>query len=159
MEHDRLLWSAPQYERYEHTADWYWVVGIITTALAIAFFIAGNMLLSLIIIIGVGTLLYHSKKEPTLIEYEISRKGIRVGKTFYRWDTLSSFWIVEKDDTARHPAPAKILLTAKKSFTTHIVIPFKDTDADEMHAILSQMLPEEFQIEPLPDRIMRKLGF
>lgn len=159
MEHDHLVWEASLYERYEHSADWYWVVGIITTALAIAFFIAGNILLSLVIIIGVATLLYHSKQEPVSIRYEISRKGIRAGKTLYRWDSLKSFWIVEQDETSRHPSPAKILLTSQKSFTPHIVIPFKDIDIEEMHQILSNMLPEEFQIEPLPDRIMRKLGF
>lgn len=160
MEHNHTSWSAPQYVRYEHSADWYWVVGIITTSLAIAFFIVHNILLSFIVLIGVGTLLFHTKNEPRQIDYEISRKGIRADKTLYRWESLDSFWIVERDDNSRHTAPAKILLTSKKPLMPHIVIPLSDDiHTDEMHHVLSQMLPEEYQMEPLPDRIMRKLGF
>ena len=160
MEHDHTSWSAPQYERYEHSADWYWVVGIITTSLAVAFFIVDNILLSIIVILGVGTLLFHLKQEPEITDYEISRKGIRAGKTLYHWDSLDSFWIVERDDISRHTAPAKILLTSKKIFMPHIVIPLSDDiGTDEMHEVLSRVLSEKFQTEPLPDRIMRKLGF
>ena len=160
MEHDLVSWSAPEYERYEHSADWYWVVGIITTSLAVAFAIVGNFLLSVIILIGVGTLLAHSKHEPGVVHYEISRKGIRSGKTLYRWDSLDSFWIVERDDTSRHPSSAKILLTSTKPLMPHIVIPLpEDMHTDELHKVLSQKIAEEFQVEPLPYRLMRTLGF
>lgn len=160
MEHDHISWEASRYEQYEHSADWYWVVGIITTSLAVAFALVGNFLLSIIVLLGIGTLLFHSKHEPELLEYEISRKGIRAGKTLYRWDSLDSFWIVEADTTSKHPSSAKILLTSKKSFMPHIVVPLStNISPDEMHEILSEKLPEEFQMEPLPDRLMRKLGF
>ena len=42
----------------------------------------------------------------------------------------------------------------------HIIVPISDTiDLQDLHAILSERIEEVYQIEPLPDRIMRALGF
>ncbi len=152
---DRITWLAPVHEHREHSADWYWSVIIITIALGVAFIIVGNILLSIIIILGVGTLLALSRHEPRVAEYELSRKGIRIDKTVYLWETLESFWILEETPTTT----GKILLTSKKTLMPHIVIPLDARRREEVHAALAHMLHEEPQIEPLPDRLMRWLGF
>lgn len=158
--HDQtILWSTYEYEQREHSTDWYWVVGIITIALAIAFFIVDNMLLSIIVLLGIGILLTHTKHEPLMREYEISRKGIRINKTLYRWDSLDSFWILDSHDHPERGTPAKILLTSKKQFMPHIVVPLGELDPEMIRGILLEQIPEEFQVEPIYDRIMRRLGF
>ncbi len=159
MDHNHITWSAPAYDHTEHHADWYWAVSIISISLAVAFFIIGDALLSIIVILGIGTLLFHAKHPPEIIECEISRNGIRAGKTLYLWETLESFWILDEHETEKEYVSAKLLLTSKKSFMPHIVIPLGSSDHDELRHALSSMLPEEPQAEPLPDRLMRKLGF
>lgn len=159
MNEERIIWSAPAYDHTEHHADWYWAVGIIAVSLAVAFVIVGNALLSVIILVGVATLLVHAKHPPETIECELSRKGVRAGKTFYPGETLESFWILEEHQTEKEYASPKLLLTSQKSFMPHIVIPLTNAPLEEIHHALSQMLDEEPQVEPLPDRIMRKLGF
>ena len=154
-----MIWNAPVYDHREHHTDWYWAVSIITISLAVAFFITGNVLLSLIVIIGMGTLLFHAKKPPEILEYELSRKGVRAGKIFYPWETLESFWILEAQNTEKEHTGAKILITSKKTFVPHIVIPLGETSTEDIRHVLEQMLPEESQAEPLPDRLMRKIGF
>ena len=152
----KISWHAPEYEHREHSADWYWAVIIITIALGIAFIISGNILLSVVVILGVGLLLVHSRHKAPMITYHLSRKGLRAGKTLYPWETLESFWIL---DATEHTG-SKILLTSRKPLMPHIVVPLsEDAPHDEIRDILTHMIHEEHQIEPLPDRVMRKLGF
>lgn len=159
MNNERIVWSSPAYDHQEHHADWYWAVSIIAISLAVAFFILHNTLLSIIILIGVGTLLAYAKHPPEDVTYELSRKGILAGKTFYPWSTLESFWIIDEHHTEKEHTGAKLLITSKKPFMPHIVIPLTNAPIEEIHHTLSQMLEEELQIEPLADRVMRKLGF
>lgn len=153
---DRIIWHAPAHEHREHSADWYWAVAIITVALAVAFFIVGNILLSIIVVLGMGTLLVTARTEPKVIEYAIEREGIRAGTTLYPWDTLDSFWVLD----ATKETTAKLLITSKKPLMPHIVILLNaEVPPSEVREVLAHMLPEERQIEPLPDRLMRALGF
>jgi hypothetical protein len=159
MDEPKIIWSAPADDHQEHHADWYWAVGITAVSLAVAFFIVGNALLSLIVIIGIGTLLIHAKQSPEILEYELSRKGIRAGKTFYPWETLESFWVLEEHEPKKERGGAKLLLTSQKFFMPHIVIPLTNAPIEDVRHALEQILFEEPQTEPLPDRLMRKLGF
>ena len=152
---NRIMWLAPLHEHRQHSADWYWVVSIITIALAVSFFIAGDLLLSIIIVLGVGILLALSRHEPEVVEFEISKQGVRANKVLYPWQTLDTFWIL--DETPE--TGAKILITSKKILMPHIVIPLDINHQEEVHRILAHMLHEEHQMEPFPHRIMRKLGF
>jgi len=159
MNEDKISWSAPAYDHQEHSADWYWAVGIIVVSLAVAFFIAKNTLLAIIVVLGIGTLLARAKHVPEMLECELSRKGVRAGKNLYPWESLESFWVLEEHKTEKEYASAKLLLTSQKPLMPHIVIPLGGAPIEEIRDALASMLPEEHQIEPLPDRLMRKLGF
>lgn len=159
MNDHMISWSAPEYEHREHSADWYWALGIITVSLAIAFVILGNTLLSIIIVVGIGTLLLYAKQVPKNIDCTISKRGISAGKTLYPWESLASFWILERDDSARFSHGPKVLLTSKKQFMLPIVIPLPDSLVEEVHQTLGELLHESPQIEPLADRLMRAIGF
>lgn len=152
----QIIWHSPAHERREHSADWYWAISIVTIALVVAFVIVGNILLSVVIGIGIGTLLATASREPKVIEYALERKGIRIGTRVYPWDTLDSFWILdETKDTV-----AKLLITSKKPLMPHIVILLNnEVSHEELREVLSHAIPETPQDEPLPDRIMRKFGF
>lgn len=159
MDSYSISWINHEYEHREHSADWFWAVGIITVSLAVAFIIVGNILFSIILLIGVGLLLYYAKHPPEPKEYRISKNGIRAGDTLYPWETLHSFWIIEKEENAKDYHEPKLLLTSKKAMMTHIIIPLNEYIVDDVHEILYNMIPEEPRVEPLPDRLIRKLGF
>lgn len=159
MEEHIISWVATEYEHREHSADWYWAIGIITVCLAIAFIIVGNMLLAIIILLGVGTLFFYSKHPPEVLEYKISRKGVRAGKVLYPWETLHSFWILEKDESAKDYHQPKLLLISKKTFMPHIIIPLNEFILDDVRHIVSHLLIEEPRVEPIIERISRKIGF
>jgi len=159
MDDYRIVWSAPIHEHRVHGVDWYWAVGIITTALAVAFFIIGNIPLSLILLLGVGTLLLYAWRGPSIVEYEISERGIRAGTTLYKWESLDSFWILERERATAPYVSSKLFLTSKKTFMLHIMILLDNAPIAEIRAAMESMLPAVPQNESLPERLMRKLGF
>ena len=154
-----ISWTAPEYEHHEHSAGWYWALGIISVSLAVAFVIVGNTLLSIIIILGMGTLLAYAKHPPRNIQCSLSKRGLKAGEKLYPWETLESFWVLEGSKEAKYSHDPKILLTSKKPLTPHIVVPLDESVIDDVHRSLARMLPEEPQVEPLPARLMRRIGF
>lgn len=159
MEEYHITWSAPEHEHREHTADWYWAVGIITVSLAIAFILLGNMLLSLILILGIGSLLLHAKNPSQMVEHEISRNGIRSGNKLRPWHTLEAFWILEEQTANKIHVSPKLLLISEKRYMPQIVIPLDNAPLKEVHQTLAKMLEEVPQAEPFASRLMRMLGF
>lgn len=155
----RISWEAPEYTHIEHSADWYWAIGIISVSLAIAFIIAQNILLSVIILLGMGSLLYYAKHPPRIISCELSKKGILVDKTLYPWESLESFWVLDGHNNGQDFHGPKLLVISKKPIMPHIVIPLDENSLHEVHQAMAHMLPEEHQAEPLHDRLMRKIGF
>lgn len=160
MQQDSIIWRTIEHGHREQSTDWYWAVGIITVSLAIAFFIVGNSLLSIILLLGVGTLFVSSKRSPQTVECEISEQGIRTDRTLYPWQTLSSFWIHETVNQKTGIPTQLLLLTSKKSFMPQIIVPLgSEAPLKEIQAVLAHMLTEEPQTEPISHRIMQKLGF
>jgi hypothetical protein len=159
MNNDTISWIATEYEHREHGTDWYWAISIITVSLAIAFIIVGNMLLSIVLLLGMGMLLFYSKHPPEPIEYRVSKSGIRAGETLYPWETLRSFWIMEKEEDAEDYHKPKLFLISKKSLMPHIAIPLNELIVDDVRNVLRNTLYEEPRAEPLADRIARKVGF
>ncbi len=155
----RITWNAPEYEHIEHDADWFWALGIISVSLAVAFVIVGNALLSVVLLLGVGSLLFYAKHPPKIIECELSKRGVRNNETVYPWDSLESFWILDGHENHKEILSPKILLISKKPLMPHIVVPLDEEHFEEVHQALTHMLPEEHQVEPLPNRLMRKIGF
>lgn len=159
MNEESIKWSAPEYDYREHASDWYWMIGIITVSASVALIIMGNMLLSIILLVGIGTLIFHASQKPKYLDYEIMERGIYANNKFYDWDSLESFWIIEKEVIAGQEFGAKLLLISKKALAQQIVIPLGETSTKQIRELLLQLLDEEPQQEPFPERIMRKLGF
>lgn len=159
MNTEIIFWVAPEHEHREHASDWYWAISIITVSLAAAFIIVGNMLLSIVVLLGVGMLLYYSKFPPRMIEYKISKSGVRVGDKLHPWESLHSFWIIEKDEDEHDYHEPKLLLVSKKNFAPHVLIQLNEYILEDVRHVMKHMLPEEPRVEPFVERLARKAGF
>lgn len=159
MDTNTISWVAPEREHQEHGSDWYWTLGIISASLAIAFIIAGNMLLSIIIVLGMGILLLTAHHQPRIVEYKISRTGIHAGDKMYPWGSLHSFWIIEKEEDATDYHQPKLFLVSKKGYMPHIIVPVNELVLEDVRDVVSEVLPEEPRAEPITDRLARKIGF
>ena len=120
MDQEKITWSAPEYIFREKTADWYWALGIMAVAGAITSYILGNILFSILIILGAFTVATYGARRPHTVEFEIDRRGIRSGVTLYPHSSLSSFWVVEGKEES------KIILQSNKALMPYIIIPIGD---------------------------------
>jgi hypothetical protein len=88
-----LSWTAPEYMHTEKSADWYWIVGIISATLAVIAIIFGNALFGVLILVSAFTLSMYASRPPHTLNITVSDKGVQVDNIFYPYNTLESFWI------------------------------------------------------------------
>ena len=154
MDHEKISWSAPEYEYKKHNVDWFWAVGIIAVSLAVAAIIYKNILFAIFILVGSFTLLLYAGRKPQVIYFEINTKGVRIGDGLYPYHTLKSFWLRETGKST------KLVLESQKTIMPHVVLPLSpETDADAVREFLLTYLPEEEQKESVSEALMEYLGF
>ena len=92
-----LNWQAHEYLYSEKTADWYWIVSIITISIAIIAIILNNIIFAILIIVSSFTLSLFASRKPEIIDVEINPSGVTVGKTHYPYAHLDSFWVETRE--------------------------------------------------------------
>lgn len=152
----KITWQAPEHNDHRPRGnDWFWAVGIISIGAIILSLYFGNVLFGIIIALFAITSSLMVNKKPELYDFEISRRGVRVGDMLFPYSNLDSFWVedTEYDD--------KILFRTKKSMQDLLILPFDSTvtDPELLRDYLLDYLDEEELEEPLHQKIMEFLGF
>ncbi|MFA6430608.1 MAG: hypothetical protein WC229_03225 [Candidatus Paceibacterota bacterium] len=151
---EQIIWHTLEYKKREKTTDWYWAVIIIAISIVIISIMMDNVLFAILVVLAVTSLLMFSNREPVVIEVEISGKGVRVEKELYPFISLEAFWVdaIDEDEP-------KIILKSKKVVMPLIVIPIDEYNHEDIRLVLLDKLEEKELHEPLPQKIMAKLGF
>jgi hypothetical protein len=149
-----IIWHTLEYKKKEKTADWYWAVIIIAISIVVISIMMHNVLFAVLVVLAVTTLLMFSNREPLVIEVEINDKGIRVIKELYPFSSLEAFWVDASDEDE-----SKIILKSKKVVMPLIIIPIDEYNHEDIRLVLLDKLEEKEMHEPLPQKIMAKLGF
>ena len=150
---ESLKWSAPEYNHYQRSTDWFWAVGIITICIAILAFIFHNALFGILILLSAGILVFYAIREPQDVNYEINNRGVVVGKELHPYLTIESFWLETRNGEPR------LILKSKKAILPYIIIPVHEESADEVAAVLRNFLAEKELTEPTSHKVMEYLGF
>ena len=150
---DKISWQTFEYLHTEKTADWYWIVGIVTISIAIIAIILNNIIFAILIIISTFTLSLFASRRPDIIDVEIDSGKVKLGRVQYTYKDMDSFWVETREF---HP---KILFKTKKIFSPYVVVYIQDHDPEDVREILLKYLPEEEHHEPLFEKILMYLGF
>lgn len=150
-----IEWKSLEHHHYERSADWFWIVGVISIAGAILAIYFGNLLLAILITIAGFTSFLHGHTKPEIVEFRITRKGVQAGPSLFPYSSLESFWVIDEDINDR------IILRSKKMLMPYLILPFDSTktDPDEIRNYLLEYLNEEELEEPVSQQIMERLGF
>lgn len=148
-----LIWHGYEYVYREKSSDWYWAVTIIAVSMAITSLLFGNLLFSVLILIGFFTLMLYAKRKPQLHQIKIDERGIEEGRLRYSHSSIESFWVEDRF------GEAKIILKSKKKTLPYIVIPIIDVDPELVRDYIRKYVREEEHGEPLAKQIMEYLGF
>lgn len=149
-----IWWEAPEHRHIEKSGDWYWAFGILALVgigLSIYF---GNILFAIVLALGAVLMVFVSMREPDIITFGITPRGVRIGEQAYAYTHLESFCI---DDT--DPEDPQLLLRSKHVLRPILVVPIPVDAVDEIDQTLAQRLPEEHLEESIAHRLLEILGF
>ena len=151
-------WKTKEHAHYEKSNDWFWLLGIITVAIAVLSVYFGNILFAVVVLLAAFTMILHVHTEHEDIDVSINKKGIRINKVIYPWSTLESFWI-DVDDEFDH-IENQLLVKSQKKMVPLIIIPMtSDIDVEDLKDFMLIFIDEEEMKEPFSHRLMEFLGF
>jgi len=141
-------WQAPEFETFEREKRWYlWVALILLAIIGYATYTNSPVMAITFILIGVVGYIYLNK-EPRILDFQITHKGIIAGKDFYDFESIDSFWIFENStqfDT--------LSLHIKNRLTPFIHIPSYEKDSPQIRSLLLEYIPEEKQEPTIADSL------
>jgi hypothetical protein len=141
-------WQAPEFETFQREKRWYlWVALILLAIIGYATYTNSPVMAITFILIGVVGYIYLNK-EPRVLDFQITAKGIIAGKDLYDFESIDSFWIFENS------TQLDILsLHIKNRFTSFVHIPFYEEHSPQIHSLLLEYIPEEKQELTLADSL------
>ena len=157
MTRDAILeWEGREYDHEPKSADWYWALGIIAVAGAIAAILFSSYLLALLIAVAATSLALHAVKQPPLHRFRLVEQGILIGEELHPFERMISFSILEDiEDTL----PPMISIKTKSWLSPHLVIPLAGVDATMVHAYFLQHVDEDEHHHTIVDAVAAWLGF
>jgi len=147
-------WDAEGYVFEEKSSDWYWALGIIAVASAIASILFGNVILALLIIAASVTLALSTITRPRVHHFSITDEGVMVDENLYDYDSIVSFSVLEYIDPNLPPA---LSIRTHKLLAPHLIIPIKDHDPVEIYEFFAEHVEEGRHDESVIDRIIEML--
>jgi hypothetical protein len=152
-ESQKISWTATEYDHTHKEPDWFWALFIVAGAGSVAALIYGNVLFAIVVLLSAFTIATHANKKPELVNFEITKRGVRIGEKLYLYDSLEAFCI--KDESHKK----KLLLQSTRLFMPLLVIPLGETNPRSVEEFLKEFLQEETIHEPLAQKLFEYFGF
>ncbi len=149
-----ITWEALEHHHDEKRSDWFWALGIVTVGAAIAMMMFDNTLFAILILLAGFVMGVLAMREPKVIAYAVTMRGIRIDEQLYPYSTLECFFIDEDN-----PLGPQLLIKSEKLFMPLLIMPIPEEYLDEIDDILSERLPEEELEEPLASKVFEFFGF
>jgi hypothetical protein len=148
-----LRWNAYEHEHIERGTDWFWALGIVAISIALVSILFHDILFAFVILIAAVTIGVLAVHPPELVEFEVSERGIRVGKKLHRYDEIISFWVEDE-----HDGRPLLLVDTVKFMHPNIIIPIEHIDPHIVRAYLKQHSEEVPMKEPSAHKILEFFG-
>ena len=146
-----FAWEGREYRFEEKGADWYWALGIIATAAAIAAVLFGNVLLALLIVAAAGAVALAAAKHARVHRFSIFDEGVAIDDTLYPFEGMLHFSVLEYADET---LPPSLSIKTKHFLAPHLLIPIVGHDPVEIYEFVSERLPDGRHEESVFDRVV-----
>jgi hypothetical protein len=149
-------WEGREYDHNPKSADWYWALGIVGVAGAIAATLFGNYLFALLIIIASAALAIHAAKEPPVHRFRLAEQGLVIGEELHPFERMTSFSVLED---IKGELPPMISIKTESWLSPHLIIPLAGVDADAVYAYFLEHVDEDEHRHSFTDLVAAWLGF
>jgi cytochrome c biogenesis protein CcdA len=159
---EKLVWDAPEF--YYYPKNKYWIMGIATLVVGLVFvFIAASQyfhyefqLSDYLVIIILALILVvfaqYGHSEPDIFQAELGPKGVFYRNHSYSYDSMKSFWIIEK------PHPVLYLQVGGAFLPVSILL--QEQSIEEVRSYLLRYIPEHpTAVEHVTDKLNHFLRF
>lgn len=152
---DLIRWQAPEFERHERGALWYYAV---IAAGGVIVFVAlwqGNFLFAVFAVVAALLLLFWSRQEPRTLEFALGEHGLAIGDgKRYSWGDLGGFSMEEVGEGAEF---FDLVFSRAAALGTDLKILAPAEERDAIRELLSEHLPEEEYRPSLMEAVIRLL--
>ncbi|OYV27650.1 MAG: hypothetical protein B7W98_01340, partial [Parcubacteria group bacterium 20-58-5] len=122
-----LEWEGREYDHNPKDADWYWALGIIAVAGAVAAVLFADYLFAVLIVVAAAALALHAAKQPPLHRFRLVENGLMIGDELHPFERMTSFSVLEDIEGK---LPPMISIKTESWLSPHLVIPLAGVDAD-----------------------------
>jgi len=148
-----ISWTVLTHVHREHTADWYWALGLSAAVGAALSIWLGNLLFGILIILCAGSIGFLAARGPREHEVEIDDRGISIDGTLHPYRSIKSFWV---GGDAEFP---RLYLTTTGLMSPRLSFPLDDINhAQAVQNYLSQRVEEVEQEPHLGEHVAEMLG-
>ena len=144
-------WEGREYQFEEKSADWYWALGIIATAGAIACILFGNFLLALVIVMAAIALALAAAKAPRTHRFGIFDEGIAIDNNYYPFENMLHFSVLEYADET---LPPSLSIKTRSFLAPHLLIPIVGHDPVDIYEYMLLHLEDGRHDESPIDRVV-----
>lgn len=149
-------WEGQEYDHNPKSADWYWALGIVAVASAIAAALFSNYLFALLIIVAAVSIALHGAKHPPTHRFRVVEHGLVIGDELYPFEHMISFSVLEDIEGVLPP----ILSIKNESWLSpHLMIPLTGVDADAVFLHFLHHVDEGKHQHHFTDVVAAWLGF
>ena len=149
-------WEGREYDHSPKSADWYWALGIVTVAGAIASVLFGSFLLAFLIIIAAGAIALHAAKQPPIHTFRLAEEGLLIGDDLHPFEKMTSFSVLED---VEGELPPLLSIKTESWHSPHLVIPLVGVDADMLYEHFLHHVDEDEHKPTFVDLVAAWLGF
>jgi len=147
-----LQWQSPEHEPLELGPKSSLIVTIaLVCVIAYALYTNSPLMAITFILIGiVGYMMLY--REPCILDFFITDRGIIAGKEFYEYEDLHSFFLYKEP-----PFENILSIETEGKLVPYIHIPVMNTDTAKLCDILDEFIPEEKHEPGLVDTLEKLL--
>lgn len=151
-----LEWEGQEYNYNPKSADWYWTLGIIAVACAIAAILFANFLMAVLIGLAAAALALHGAKRPPTHHFRLLEDGIGIDQDFHPFSRMKSFSVLED---VEGEFPPMLSIKTIDWLTHHLTIPLRPEDADMVYEHFLEHVEEAEHHHTIVDLVADWLGF
>jgi hypothetical protein len=149
-----IEWQAPEFRHYPKNITWFIVFGGIVAVVIGYQLFQHDWFGGVAVAILAGLIAAFALHRPSEVTIRITTIGIHIDDTSIPYTHIKQFWIVDNDNH-------KTLNIETTAYLNHLLaIELHEQDADEVHEILSELLPENVEAEEsVAQRIAHRFRF
>lgn len=151
---ESLTWNASEYVAHNKGFSWFLGLAVLIIGIAVGVYFLVHSIFSSVMILLIGVAFgIAGGRQPRVLEYMVSGKGVQIGKRFHPYSDFKSFSVVLDGGLK------SIVLLPLKRLVPPINVYYEPPDEEKIVEIIGEHLPQEDGHKDYVEQLMRRMKF